>query len=168
MGPPAGQFMNLDIHTDLRPGDLGAIVHLHGITYGRERGWDVTFEAYVATPLAEFVIRASPRERIWVAEGDATLAGCIAVVEASPETAQFRWFLVAPTCRGAGLGRRLLHQAVLFCRESDYARITLWTERSLTAAGHLYQAAGFGKVEEKPVRLWGSDIVQERYEMSLV
>ena len=153
------------IRTDLRPGDLRAIVRLHGVTYGRERGWDATFEAYLAIPLAEFVIEASPRERIWVAEHEETLAGCIAVVESSPETAQFRWFLVAPECRGSGLGRRLLREAISFCRETCHTEIMLWTERSLTAAAHLYQTEGFRKVEEKSVRLWGTDIVEERYEM---
>jgi len=158
----------ITLRTDLRPGDVGAIVHLHGVAYGREKGWGATFEAYVAAPLAEFVIRAAPRERVWVAERGGALAGCVAVVEASPEAAQLRWFLVAPACRGAGLGRRLLQEAVSFCRECSYTEIMLWTEGSLTAAGRLYRSAGFQKVEEKSVRLWGADIVQERYEMRLV
>lgn len=158
---------DVTIRTDLRAGDLGAIVLLHGINYARERGWDATFEAYVAAPLSEFVLRAGPRERLWIAEIEGNLAGCIAVVEASPETAQLRWFLVDPARRGAGLGRQLLRRAISFCRECGYTEIMLWTEGSLTAAGHLYRAAGFRKVEEKPVRLWGAEIVVERYEMKL-
>src|SRR5262249_23686772 len=53
--------------TDLRPGDLGTIVRMHGVIYARERGFDPTFEAYVAGPLAEFVRSPSPRQRLWVA-----------------------------------------------------------------------------------------------------
>ena len=39
--------------------------------------------------------------------------------------------------------------------------------RSLTAAAHLYEAAGFRKVEEKPGRVWGKDVVEEKYELQL-
>jgi len=44
---------------------------------------------------------------------------------------------------------------------------TLWTVSSLTAAAHLYRSAGFQKVEEKPGRLWGVDVIEERYELHL-
>src|SRR5215472_7259139 len=43
------------VRTYLKPGDIGAIVSLHGILYAGEYGFDPTFEAYVAGPLAEFV-----------------------------------------------------------------------------------------------------------------
>ena len=121
----------------------------------------------MAIPLSEIVIEASPRERIWLAEHGETLAGFIAVVESSPETAPLRWFLVAPECRDSGLGRRRLREAISFCRETGHTEIMLWIERSLIAAAHLYRAEGFRKVEEKPVRLWGTEIVEERYEMRL-
>src|SRR6478672_5540102 len=84
------------LRTTLRPGDLGAVVQLHGTVYAREYGFDPTFEAYVAGPLAEFVLHPSDRERLWVAERGGRLVGCVAVVAAGPRTAQLRWFLVDP------------------------------------------------------------------------
>lgn len=152
---------------DLRPGDLGWIVHRHGVLYGREHGFDATFEAYVAGPLAEFVRTATPRERIWLAEQAGRLLGCIAIVAVSPDVAQLRWFLVEPEARGAGLGRRLLNEAVAFARQAGYRSVILWTVRALTAAAHLYHRAGFQLVEEKPGRHWGVDGVEERYELIL-
>lgn len=98
---------SLSIRMDLRPCDIGSIILQHGL-YGREQGWDATFEAYVAGPLSECVRRADPRERIWIAEQDGEFRGCIAIVAAAPETAQLRWFFVDAKARGLGLGRRLL------------------------------------------------------------
>jgi GNAT superfamily N-acetyltransferase len=162
---PRGSQSALTLRTELAPGDLGSIVQLHGILYAREYGFDPTFEAYVAGPLAEFVRRASPRERLWMAERDGHLIGCVAVVAASPRTAQLRWFLVDPSARGVGLGKRLLHEAIAFAKERDYDGMILWTVSALAAAGHLYRAAGFQKVEEKPGRLWGVEVVEEKYEL---
>jgi hypothetical protein len=61
----------IHLRTDLRPGDVGKIVTLHGVIYSREQGFDPTFEAYVAGPLAEFVRAGSSRERLWIAEPEA-------------------------------------------------------------------------------------------------
>jgi ribosomal protein S18 acetylase RimI-like enzyme len=155
------------LRTDLRPGDIEYIVHLHGLLYAREYGFDATFEAYVAGPLSEFARRAAPRERIWIAEREGRIVGCIAIVAASPAVAQLRWFLVVPAARGAGLGRRLLDEAAAFCRDCDYESIMLWTVSALTAAAHLYRSAGFRKVEERPGSLWGVEVAEERYELGL-
>ena len=143
-------------------------MHLHGTVYARERGWDATFEAYVAGPLAEFVLSAAKRQQLWVAEKGVQVVGSIAVVAVSAQTAQLRWFLVEPSVRGAGLGRKLLDEAIAFCREEGYSEIVLWTERSLSAAAHLYRGAGFCKVEEKPGKLWGAEVVEEKYVLGLI
>jgi ribosomal protein S18 acetylase RimI-like enzyme len=155
------------VRTRLRPGDVGYIVYLHGIAYAQERGFDTSFEAYVARPLADFVLSGSPRERLWVAERDGRIVGCVAIVAAAPQTAQLRWFLVHPGARGTGLGTRLLAEAVAFCKDCGYANVILWTESALTAAARLYQAAGFRKTEERAGRMWGVDLVEEKYELEL-
>ena len=157
----------ITIRTDLRPGDVGAVVGLHGTLYAREYGFDATFEAYVAGPLAEFVLRRSARERLWIAERDGRLVGCVAIVAAAPRTAQLRWFLVDPGARGAGLGKRLLREAVAFCEQEGYDSVFLWTVDSLHAAAHLYRSAGFRVAERKPGKMWGVEVVEERYERTL-
>jgi len=158
---------NVTLRTDLRPGDLGTMVYLHGTVYAREHGYDHTFEAYVAGPLAEFARSASARERLWIAERNRRIVGCIAVVAASPQVAQLRWFLVDPSARGMGIGKKLLHEAVAFCADCQYGSIILWTVSALTAAAHLYRLIGFKKVEERPGRLGGVDVIEERYELLL-
>lgn len=155
------------LRTDLRPGDIGEIVRLHGVLYAREYGFDPTFEAYVAEPLARFAISASPRERLWIAERQGAIAGCVAIVAVPPQVAQLRWFLVDPSARGSGLGTRLLDEAIAFSRACGYGSIVLWTVGALAAAAHLYRAKGFAKTEERPGHQWGVDVVEEKYEMRL-
>jgi len=155
------------LRTRLRPGDLGSVVRMHGVVYAREHGFDPTFEAYVAGPLAEFALRRSVRERLWLAERGGRLVGCIAIVAASPRAAQLRWFLVSPGARGRGVGKRLLRAAVAFCRRRGYSSVILWTVRALVAAAHLYQSAGFRLVSAKRGRRWGVRVVEEKYELSL-
>jgi N-acetylglutamate synthase-like GNAT family acetyltransferase len=155
------------LRTTLLPGDLGEIVRLHGILYAREYGFDPTFEAYVAGPLSEFVRASSLRERLWIAEREGRIVGCVAIVAAAEHTAQLRWFLVDPSVRGVGLGKRLLSEGVAFCKECGYRNVILWTVSALTTAAHLYRAAGFQKVEEMPHRIWGVEVIEEKYELLL-
>jgi GNAT superfamily N-acetyltransferase len=162
-----GQAAAVSVRFDLRPGDVGAVVGLHGVLYARECGFDPTFEAYVAAPLAEFVRTGSPRERLWLAERGGTVVGCVAIVAAAPGSAQLRWFLVDPSARGWGLGKRLLGEAISFARQAGYRDVILWTVSALTAAAHLYRSVGFRKIEEKPGRMWGVDVVEEKYTLTL-
>lgn len=55
MRPDDGSQRAFSLRTTLRPGDLGAMVHMHGVVYAREYGFDPTLEVYVAGPLAAFV-----------------------------------------------------------------------------------------------------------------
>src|SRR5947208_2580571 len=96
------------IRTDVRPGDIGAIVQMHGTIYAREYGFNPRFEAFVAVPLAEFVLKNSPRERLWIAERQEQVVGSVAIVDAGDDVAQLRWYLADPAARGAGLGSELL------------------------------------------------------------
>jgi GNAT superfamily N-acetyltransferase len=157
----------ITLRHDLRPGDLGAVVALHGKIYAREYGFDATFEAYVAGPLAEFVHANRPRDRLWLAETDGELVGCIAIVGVSDKVAQLRWYLVSPATRGQGLGSRLLNEAIAFCRQNGYDSIFLWTVSALETAAHLYRKVGFVKVEEKPAVQWGIEVVEEKYALDL-
>lgn len=159
--------MSLTLRTDLRPGDIGQIVCLHGTLYAREYGFDITFEAYVAGPRAEFVRTRTDRDRLWIAESGERIRGCIAIVGVSADEAQLRWFLVDPSARGQRLGRRLLDEAIDFCRCRNYKFMFLWTVDLLTAAARLYRSVGFAKVEEKPGRQWGVDLIEEKYELRL-
>jgi ribosomal protein S18 acetylase RimI-like enzyme len=159
---------SVSIRTGIKPGDLGAIMRLHGVLYAEEYGLDWTFELYIAQGYAEAAEAfTSGKARLWVVEDAGEVVGSIAIVGHSPGSAQLRWFLLHPKARGQGLGRRLLKEAVEFSRASGYQRIFLWTLCNLEAAIHLYRAFGFQKMEEATHRLWGQTLTEERYELSL-
>ncbi len=164
---PTGFPASISIRNDLRPGDLGAIIRVHGTLYAREYGFDPTFEAYVAGPLSQFVLSQSGRDRIWIAEKGERLIGCIAIVAASELEAQLRWFLVDPTARGIGFGKRLINEAISFCCEKEYESVFLWTVSALTVAGKLYRTCGFERVEAVPGKRWGIEVVEEKYQLTL-
>lgn len=164
----AAPTRTIALRTDLRPGDIGHIVERHGTLYARERGWDHTFEAYVARPLAEFALSYdAERERIWLAESAGRVVGSIAIVDAGGDDAQLRWFLVEPECRGMGVGTRLIDEALAFCRATGRRRVFLWTVRGLEAAAHLYARAGFRVTESLPGEPWGAAVVEQRWDLEL-
>jgi GNAT superfamily N-acetyltransferase len=156
------------IRHELRPGDLGRVTTMHGELYAAEYGFDRRFEGYVAETIGVFGRSlADGRDRLWLAERDGSLVGSIAIVGRDVGVAQLRWFLVAPDARGCGLGRRLLAEALGFCREAGYRSVYLWTVSQLTTAARMYEAVGFRKTESLPPADWGVPVVEERYDLAL-
>jgi N-acetylglutamate synthase-like GNAT family acetyltransferase len=164
---PAKLSRVITIRHEFRPGDAGRLIELHGLLYSQEHGFDHTFEAYVAKPLAEFMLSQTPRERIWLVDSDGVLMGSVAIVKHTETEAQLRWFLLHPALRGRGLGNRLVEEAVAFCRESRYERVFLWTVSSLRAAAQVYQKADFRLTDEQTHEIWGCKLTEQRYDLVL-
>jgi GNAT superfamily N-acetyltransferase len=159
---------HIAVRHELRPGDIGRVTEQHGVLYAAEYGFDHTFEAYVAESLAEFGKAApSARDRLWVAELDGRLVGSIGIVGREAGAAQLRWLLVAPEARGTGLGRRLVGDALAFCRETKRDSVFLWTVSVLTAAARIYVEEGFRLTEEHERAMWGTTVVEQRYDLAL-
>lgn len=155
------------IRHSFQPGDTGRLIGLHGLLYAREYGWDHTFEAYVAQPLAEFVLKHGSREKIWLVDYNGVLMGSIAIVKHSDTEAQLRWFLLHPSIWGRGLGSQLVRDAIDFCGEVGYKHVFLWTVSSLTAAARIYTNAGFHLSEENTHTIWGCVLTEQRYDLLL-
>src|SRR4051794_7398102 len=148
-------------------GDLPAVAAMHGVYYGPRRGWNaVDLEAYCASSMADLV-RNPEGGGLWIAEIDGEVVGSIGITRDSAEVARLRWYIVREDAHGLGIGKRLLDEALDFCRAEGYARVWLSTAAGPPESTHRYVAAGFVLTEEFDSESWGEPVREQRYELEL-
>ncbi|WP_294962342.1 bifunctional helix-turn-helix transcriptional regulator/GNAT family N-acetyltransferase [uncultured Flavobacterium sp.] len=153
---------------EIMPGDVGYIIHLHGAIYGKEYHFSTDFERYVIKTFYDFLEKYSPEnDRIWMAEYNNKIVGCVAIVHQSNEEAQLRWFLLDPAFRGLGIGKRLLTDAVEFCKAKKFKNVFLLTTNLQDKALQMYKMMGFELTKSEEVQEWGKTFYEERYDLKL-
>ena len=151
-----------------QPGDMGWVVHLHGLLYAQEYGWDETFEALVAGIAAKFIQNFDPKkERCWIAEMEGEIVGSVFLVKDTETVSKLRLLLVHPKARGLGMGKRMVSECLRFAKQAGYRKTVLWTNNVLLAARHVYETMGFKLVLEEPHHSFGHDLVGETWELEL-
>jgi len=155
------------IRNDFVPGDLGYVIHLHGLCYGREYRYGVGFEMYVAEGMSEFVRRYDPaRDRVWICEHEQSIVGFLLLMHREHDAAQLRYFLIIPEYRGIGLGKKLMDLSKEFLHRCQYRSSYLWTTDELTTAATLYKRCGFRLTDEKESSSFGKLVREQRYEVT--
>ncbi len=89
------------------------------------------------------ILMASLAERI---------VGCVALIPTGDGVFELSKMAVAPSERGAGIGRRLLEEAVAQARAMGATSLFLGSNRKLANAVHLYESVGFRHVPPERLR----------------
>ncbi|MGK3112114.1 bifunctional helix-turn-helix transcriptional regulator/GNAT family N-acetyltransferase [Candidatus Pantoea formicae] len=154
------------IVTGYHAGMIGRITEMHGSYYAREHNFGHFFEAKVAAGLANFSARLDkPCNQIWLAMVNDRIVGSVAIdgEDLGNNEAHLRWFILDDGCRGSGLGRKLIEEAMRFCDERNFSSVQLWTFNKLTAARRLYESFGFELSKEWEGDQWGSTITEQQF-----
>jgi len=160
-------FDDISIRTEMQPGDIGYIIHMHGALYWKEYTYGIEFETYVAKGLCEFYERYDPqRSRVWICEHNDKMIGFLLLMDRG-QAAQLRYFLIEPEYRGIGLGSKLMDLYMDFLRGCGYQKSYLWTTHELTTAASLYKKFGFQLTAEKESTAFGKRLREQRYDLIL-
>jgi len=161
------KLSDIAIRTQLKPGDIGYVIYLHGFLYKNEYGYGIEFETYVAEGLVEFYRQYDQqKDCVWICEHENKMVGFLLLMHRG-DVAQLRYFILQPEYRGIGLGNKLMSLYMDFLKEKKYKSSYLLTTGELPASAHLYKKFGFSLTEEKPSNAFGKPVVQQRYDLSL-
>ncbi|HDK6578759.1 TPA: MarR family transcriptional regulator [Klebsiella quasipneumoniae] len=156
----------ISLVTGYQPGAIGRIAQMHGEYYARHHDFGAFFEGKVASGVAEFATRlSSPVNQIWLAMREGKIVGSVAIdgEDLGQQQAHLRWFILDDSCRGAGIGRRLLSEAMAFCDSRQFSSVQLWTFKGLDAARKLYESFGFTLTREWQGDQWGKMMTEQQF-----
>ena len=154
---------------DYPPGLIGTVAGLFGRCIAASHGVDWTLDLMIAEQQCEFFRHFDPeRDRVWaVMEGNLP-RGALSIegprAEQHKDAARLRFFILDEALRGRGLGRRMMDEAMQFCRMRGYRCVYLTTLPDLDAALHLYREYGFAVVARGEEAFHGSRYAEQTLE----
>ncbi|MCL2899919.1 bifunctional helix-turn-helix transcriptional regulator/GNAT family N-acetyltransferase [Brenneria tiliae] len=156
----------IDIVTGYLPGMIGKIAEMHGTYYAKNYNFGHFFEGKVACGVAEFAGRLhEPCNQIWLAVNNGKIVGSVAIdgQDLGNNEGHLRWFILDDSCRGTGMGRKLLSEAMAFCDKRGFDAVQLWTFSGLNAARRLYESFGFELFKEWQGDQWGMTMTEQQF-----
>ncbi|MCH4168694.1 MAG: helix-turn-helix domain-containing GNAT family N-acetyltransferase [Streptococcaceae bacterium] len=172
MGIIKKYLMTASVDVKIRPyqkSDIEYVIDRQLSLYEAERGFtSEIWEKYLVQGVLELVENFDEaKECLFILECNGEQAGCVAIKQVEAGIAQFRYFFLEPELRGLGLGRQLIQKALEFCQEKDYNQVFLWTVSAQETARFLYQKAGFKITETHATSDWGTQVIEERWDLKL-
>ena len=160
---------DINIRTELEPGDLSYVSYRQARLYKEEYNFGISFESYALAGLHEFYQNYNPEmDRVWICENDGKIIGFLLLMHRENNAAQLRYFYIEREYRGIGLGKKLMQLYMEFLTKKRYQSSYLWTTQELDSAISLYTRHGFILTEEKPSTAFGKMTNEWRYDLSNV
>ena len=103
---------------------------------------------------------------MWLRDGVSGV-GTITFMGEERPSGRLRFLIVAPDCRGIGLGKEIVQTALDWAKELGYTHIWLTTHNILTTARAMYVSMGFRKTDECPADEVKPGIREETYVIDL-
>lgn len=146
------------------PGIIGWMISEQTQYYAAHVGFGLPFECTVAAGLTEFAPRAADTGNLLLTAWDgATPVGSIVIDGGTTPPARLRWYIVARSHVGRGIGQELLARALAFA-DTHHAVVWLTTIADLDVALHLYRKTGFVMTDQHDDATWGRVMREQRWE----
>ncbi len=126
--------------------DIDKVKLLFG-EYTSMLGFDLRFQHYDEELQKLPADYALPRGRLYIANYDNQLAGCIALRPFDNNCCEMKRLFVRPEFRGKRIGKALVEQVISDAKETKYQAMLLDTLTSLAASVALYKRLGFYEIE---------------------
>ena len=145
-----------------RPEDKEEVIAL--VTTILKKEFPADSAAYAADDLERLVESYRPPKNLFlVAQADRRIVGTCGVKHESSQTAILRRLFVETHHRRQGIGHRLLHQALEFCRTRGFKEVVIRTSASMDQAVRLCRELGFQ--EDGSWALGGVTLVRFRLQL---
>jgi putative acetyltransferase len=115
--------------------------------YAQSISVDLEYQGFSAELAALPGQYAPPSGDLLLARINDEIAGCVALRALDDATLEMKRLYVRTSARGAGLGKRLVQDAISIAREKGYKELRLDTLGTMMAAQQLYRSLGFVEIQ---------------------
>ena len=134
--------MNVKIR-DARDDDSDGLIRLLGDCFSEYPGCVLDVEGEAPELISPATWHKEAGGRLWVAEGDGTIVGCVAILPEAERSAELKKLYVSSELRRLGLGACLCGLVEAEARSRGATTVILWSDTRFEDAHRLYEGRGY-------------------------
>ena len=158
--------MNVKIR-DARDDDSDGLIRLIGDCFSEYPGCVLDVEGEAPELISPATWHKEAGGRLWVAEGDGTIVGCVAILPEAERSAELKKLYVSSEARRLGLGARLCELVEAEARSRGANTVILWSDTRFEDAHRLYEGRGYERGRDTRELHDASNSVQYYFRKSL-